>query len=735
MGATESAPLDELAAATRGAPTVRLVAMRPRPRVPPAVPARVARWTTTPALATLARRSGRPASARGCARLSPPRPEQLRPGASDARAGYYGTDADLASHRSRESYLSMGPRAMHKQRVSRSSTRAPVSTAARPKRGDERGDDARRGTHDAGYLAALLDAADRVDVGYNARCPDSVLDRQHPSRPQPRAPPRARSQRGAEAESSTSIASGRPRAVGVLPMDTLLETSRAMKTWLAGGPDRIVCLHAGGGARCGAPACCDSSPRVTCVTRVERASSRRRRSTRYRPRRRRNARGSWGTGTRGAAGRLTGRRIPPRRGARARETARRRREAEAPDSRPRGTRLASIPRRNLSSFRSAHRRVHRHRRAETLRPVVSDGGRRVRPRTVDAAEWRARELGRRTRGRRVAMRTSRVRTSRRARGDGRGGCCPYVLVHLPRRARGCEFFAGRVRPARASPAPRTDDTSPATRSSSPPERDDGKPARVSRTGGWNCSECGVGVRVRGDVVVSVYHWTGDESRDETVPVATFAFSHRSSTFVGERAAKFRTGSNARDAAVADDGSRRRTRSRMSVLAVLLGVELEVGEVLAAERTPRRAPRRTPRRARASLGRRVARVGGVGTTATGPRFQTRRTRCVRRRRRKTDRRADIERWRSAVSDTFADAVDDDASEDEVLTRRRKPTTNTPPRDEYSPRRRNPRRPCLETMGIRASRARKSRKSRRRFEGAETRLKEGASGCKTPWRYAR
>ena len=90
---------------TRAArPTVRLVAMRPRPRVPPAVPARVARWTTTPALATLARRSGRPASARWLRSSLPLRVLSNSVLGYLARAGYYGTDADLASHRSRESY-------------------------------------------------------------------------------------------------------------------------------------------------------------------------------------------------------------------------------------------------------------------------------------------------------------------------------------------------------------------------------------------------------------------------------------------------------------------------------------------------------------------------------------------------------------------------------------------------------------------------------------------------------
>ena len=119
---------------------------------------------------------------------------------------------------------------------------------------------------------------------------------------------------------------------------------------------------------------------------------------------------------------------------------RRRRLASIPASIPR---LASISRRNLSSFRSAHRRVHRHRRAETLRPVVSDGGGRVRPRTV-GSNPRARE----TVSRQATRRDANV--ARASRGRARGGRTRRVLPvrprALPRRARGCEFFAGRARP-------------------------------------------------------------------------------------------------------------------------------------------------------------------------------------------------------------------------------------------------------------------------------------------------
>ena len=154
------------------------------------------------------------------------------------------------------------------------------------------------------------------------------------------------------------------------------------------------------------------------------------------------------------------------------------------------------------------------------------------------------------------------------------------------------------------------------------------------------SECGVGVRVRGDVVVSVYHWTGDESRDETTPVATFAF-HTGFVEPGRTRATRRQLDGSDPNALPD--------------WFWLDVELE----------PDREGAETGAETDAETGASVSRSdasraseesGSVGDGSAfsdaedafafdvGDGF--------------ADRRADIERWRSAVSDTFADAVDDD-----------------------------------------------------------------------------
>ena len=205
MGATESRPLDELAAAyARGAPDGAAGGDASTP-AGSSGGSRARRALDYDAGARDARTPVRSPSQRAVAALVSP----LRVLSNSvlgylARAGYYGTDADLASHRSRESYLA-SPASLH-ERVIAFQYESPGLDGGTPKRGDERGDDARRGTHDAGYLAALLDAADRVDAGYNARCPDSVLLVNISPRPLPAAAA-ARSAR-AEAESSTSIASG-----------------------------------------------------------------------------------------------------------------------------------------------------------------------------------------------------------------------------------------------------------------------------------------------------------------------------------------------------------------------------------------------------------------------------------------------------------------------------------------------------------------------------------------------
>ena len=247
------------------------------------------------------------------------------------------------------------------------------------------------------------------------------------------------------------------------------------------------------------------------------------------------------------------------------------------------------------------------------------------------------------------MRTSRVRLAGAPAADGRGGCCPYVLVHCRGALVGASFSRGGSVPARVAGAAdgRYVPGDEIELDVLPIERDDEETGASFADGRMETSECGVGVRVRGDVVVSVYHWTGDESRDETTPVATFAF-HTGFVEPG------RTRATRRQL----DGSDANALPDWFWLDVELEPDREGAETGAETDAETGASVSRPD----ASSRASEESGSVGGGSEG--FQTRRTRS-----RSTsetgfaDRRADIERWRSAVSDTFADAVDDDASEDE------------------------------------------------------------------------
>ena len=280
--------------------TVRLVAMRPRPRVPPADAPRASR-------AGLRRRRSRRSHAGpvaqpargGCARLPPPRPEQLRPGLPRARG--------LLRHRRRPR---LPPQPRELPRLARESSRARHRVPVREPRSRRRHAQARRR---ARRRRAAWDARRRLPRRPprrrrpRRRRVQRAVPRLGPPRQHlPASPPRRRrraTRARAEAESSTG-----PLPVGVATRGGRFAHGHRLgdvrgdedvargRYWI---PNR--CLHAARGAGAARPACFDSSPRVTCVTRAN-TSSRRRRSTRYRPRRRRTSRGSWGTGTRGSRG-------------------------------------------------------------------------------------------------------------------------------------------------------------------------------------------------------------------------------------------------------------------------------------------------------------------------------------------------------------------------------------------------------------------------------------------------
>ena len=358
--------------------------------------------------------------------------------------------------------------------------------------------------NDLGYVESLKDAADFLDSAYNEVHPGSVLLVNISPRLLRRQDLyRLFGENIVEFEAQWEW----PRTVGVLPMDRLLTVCASIHNWLSMSPHNVVCLHARAGVGAGAAqllrfvsACylcyCGeyefvtdaldgiSSPPPAYSIRIMNGST--------------NATGGGGSGSGtgrigslgyglglGGGGVGGGGYQPP----------------------PSGSSIATAAQRRYAQWL-----------VTALRAFTSTGHRRA-PRL-----HRAQHVPMVLRGLGIAGALAT---------NGQGGCRLYALVHCRGELVGVSFRRDGTPPEwHQAPSRFLRDAEGVGGGggyiggfAGRYEHGDEIVLELNQLLGGAFADIkgGSGVRVAGDVAVSVYHWTGDKDRDEANPVATFAF--------------------------------------------------------------------------------------------------------------------------------------------------------------------------------------------------------------------